>query len=641
MYDLFSVLFYKRKHIYIPKNPKKGRLFSHNLRKSINSKRMGNTIGLFVTIAIQVIGGLCLFLFGMDLMGDSLEKAAGMKMQRIIESLTGNLLKGVLVGALVTAVIQSSSATTVMVVGFVSAGIMTLKQASGIIMGANIGTTITAHILRLNDVSSDNFFLAFFKPDNLMFVLIIIGMMLIFLAKSNSKKESGGIFVGLALVFAGMMFMSDGLNGIDKSIFEKLFSFCANIPLLGILIGAVVTAIIQSSSASVGILQAVASTGAITLGGAIPIILGQNIGTCITAILSSMGATKTAKKASVLHLTFNVIGTALFCIALFFVCPYVVPGWRELMNGNVNSGSIADFHTIFNITTTVLLLPFAGLLVKIIGGSSSKEEESDADKPSRMLDERFLHSPAIAIGQSKNVVISMLELAKKNIVLSETAVLEKNSDAMTEIKLIEKNVDTMESELSSYLGKITDKTLSESENRQAMSYISMVSDIERISDHASNMSDIAKMMIEGNQKLSKGGIKELHNMFLAVYDLLDTTLEAIRTNDFAIASQIEPKEQVIDLFKSTFRRKHMGRLAKKKCTAESGIAYLEVVNNLERVADHCSNVGVAIIQIHSEEKLFNSHEYLEVESIRQNETYSRIYNEFMAKYYAPLIKVED
>ncbi|MBO5409131.1 MAG: Na/Pi cotransporter family protein [Clostridia bacterium] len=601
---------------------------------------MGNTFGLFVTIAIQVIGGLCLFLFGMNLMGDSLEKTAGMKMQRIIESLTGNLLKGVLVGALVTAVIQSSSATTVMVVGFVSAGIMTLKQAAGIIMGANIGTTITAHILRLNDVSSDNFFLSFFKPDNLMFVLIIIGMLLIFLSKSQTKKESGGIFIGLSLIFAGMMFMSDGLNSIDKSVFETLFAFCANMPLLGILIGAVVTAMIQSSSASVGILQAVASTGAITLGGTIPIILGQNIGTCITALLSSMGATKTAKKASVLHLTFNILGTVLFCIALFFVCPYVVPGWNNLMNASVNSGSIADFHTIFNVTTTVILFPFAGLLVKLIGGSS-KEEKSDARKTSRLLDDRFLHSPAIAIGQSKNVVISMLKLAKKNILLSEAAVLEKNADAMSEIKLIERNVDTMESELSSYLGKITDKPLSETENRQTMGYISMVSDIERISDHASNMSDIAKMMIEDNQKLSKSGIRELHNMFLAIYDLLDTTLEAIQTNDLAVASQIEPKEQVIDLFKSTFRRKHMGRLAKKKCTAESGIAYLEVVNNLERVADHCSNVGVAIIQIHSEEKLFNSHEYLEVESIRRTQEYSRIYNDFMAKYYTPLMKTEE
>ncbi len=596
---------------------------------------MDINIGLYVTIAIQVIGGLCLFLFGMNLMGDSLEKTAGMRMQKIIESLTGNLIKGVLVGALVTAVIQSSSATTVMVVGFVSAGIMTLKQAAGVIMGANIGTTVTAHILRLNDVSSDNFFISFFKPDNLMFVLMIVGMMLIYLAKSKTKKDSGGIFIGLSLVFAGMMFMSDGLNGIDKSVFKALFTFCANMPLLGVIIGALVTAIIQSSSASVGILQAVASTGAITLGGAIPIILGQNIGTCVTAILSSLGASKTAKKASVLHLTFNILGTALFIVALFLICPYVVPGWNDLMNGNVNSGTIADFHTIFNVTTTVVLLPFAGLLVKLIGGSS-KKEESDADKPSRLLDDRFLHSPAIAIGQSKNVVISMLEQAKKNVVLSETAILEKNTDAMQEIKLIEKTVDSMESELSAYLAKITDKALSESENKQAMSYVSMVTDIERISDHASNMADIAKMMIEGDQKFSKNGIRELRNMFLAVYDLLDTTLEAIRTNDISIASQIEPKEQVIDLFKSTFRRKHMRRLTKQKCTAESGIAYLEVVNNLERVADHCSNVGVAIIQLHSDEKLFNSHEYMELESIRQDEEYSRIYNSFMEKYYNPL-----
>ncbi len=601
---------------------------------------MDSNIGLYVTIAIQVIGGLCLFLFGMNLMGDSLEKAAGMRMQKIIESLTGNLLKGVLVGALVTAVIQSSSATTVMAVGFVSAGIMTLKQAAGIIMGANIGTTITAHILRLNDVSSSNFFISFFKPDNLMFVLIIAGMMLIYLAKSQTKKDSGGIFIGLSLIFAGMMFMSDGLNGIDKSVFETLFTFCAKIPILGVFIGAVVTAIIQSSSASVGILQAVASTGAITLGGAIPIILGQNIGTCITAILSSLGATKTAKKTSVLHLTFNILGTALFMVALFLICPYIIPGWNGLMNGSVNSGTIADFHTIFNVTTTVILLPFTGLLVKLIGGSSQKEE-SDADKSTRLLDDRFLHSPAIAIGQSKNVVISMLELAKKNVILSETAVLEKNADAIHEIKLIEKTVDKMESELSSYLAKITDKTLSESENKQTMSYISMVSDIERISDHASNMADIAKMMTEGAQKLSKNGTRELHNMFLAVYDLLDTTLETIRTNDLSVAAQIEPKEQVIDLFKSTFRRKHMRRLTKQKCTAESGIAYLEVVNNLERVADHCSNVGVAIIHLHSDQKLFNSHEYLEIESIRQDENYSRTYNDFLTKYYTPLIKEKE
>ena len=282
-----------------------------------------DNIGLYVTIAIQVIGGLCLFLFGMNLMGDSLEKAAGMRMQKIIESLTGNLLKGVLVGALVTAVIQSSSATTVMVVGFVSAGIMTLKQAAGIIMGANIGTTITAHVLRLNDFSSDNFFLSFFKPDNLMFVLIIIGMMLIYIAKSKTKKESGGIFIGLSLIFAGMMFMSDGLNGIDKTVFQNLFAFCANMPLLGILIGTVVTAVIQSSSASVGILQAVASTGAITLDGAIPIILGQNIGTCVTAILSSMGATKNAKRTAVVHLSFNVIGT-IICLAVFSIVKELV-----------------------------------------------------------------------------------------------------------------------------------------------------------------------------------------------------------------------------------------------------------------------------------------------------------------------------
>ncbi len=599
---------------------------------------MSNLIGFIVITAIQVIGGLCLFLFGMNMMGDSLEKTAGLKMQKIIESLTGNILKGVLVGALVTAVIQSSSATTVMVVGFVSAGIMTLKQAAGVIMGANIGTTITAHILRLNDVSSDNFFLAFFKPDNLMFVLIIIGMLLIYLAKSNKKKESGGIFVGLALIFAGMMFMSDGLGNIDKSVFETLFAFCATLPLLGVLIGAVVTAIIQSSSASVGILQAVASTGAITLGGAIPIILGQNIGTCITAILSSVGATKPAKKASILHLVFNLLGTGLFVVVLYVLCPLFVNGWNSLMQSDVNSGTIANFHTIFNVTTTLILLPFTGLIVKLINGFS-KEPKQETATPK--LDDRFLHSPAVALGQSKTVVLSMLELAKKNIILSEEAVLHKNEDAAEEIKRIEKSVDTLESELSAYLVKITDKNLSESENKLTMGYMHMISDIERISDHASNMSDIAKVMISSDQKFSKGGKRELTNMFLAIYELLDTTMEAVRTNDAKIASQIEPKEQVIDLFKATFKLKHLDRLAKKKCSVESGVCFLEMINNLERVADHCSNVGVTILQIHSSEKLFNPHEYLKIESIRQTEEYSRTYNEFMQKYYTPLIKEKD
>lgn len=599
---------------------------------------MSNLIGFIIITAIQVIGGLCLFLFGMNMMGDSLEKTAGLKMQSIIESLTGNILKGVVVGALVTAVIQSSSATTVMVVGFVSAGIMTLKQAAGVIMGANIGTTITAHILRLNDVSSENFLLAFFKPDNLMFVLIIIGMLLLYLAKSNTKKESGGIFIGLGLIFAGMMFMSDGLGNIDKSVFETLFAFCANLPLLGILIGTVVTATIQSSSASVGILQAVASTGAITLGGAIPIILGQNIGTCVTAILSSVGATKPAKKASVLHLVFNLLGTAIFIVALYGICPLFVNGWTSLMQRGVNSGTIANFHTIFNVTTTLILLPFTGLIVKLVNGFS-KNAKQEPTTPK--LDDRFLYSPAVALGQSKSMVLSMLELAKKNIILSEEAVLHKNKEAANEIKRIEKSVDTLESELSSYLVKITDKNLSESENKLTMGYMHMISDIERISDHASNMSDIAKTMISSNDKFSKGGRRELSNMFLAIYELLDTTMEAVRTNNAKIASQIEPKEQVIDLFKATFKLKHLDRLAKKKCSVESGVCFLEMINNLERVADHCSNVGVTILQIHSSEKLFNPHEYLKIESIRQTEEYSRTYNEFMQKYYNPLIKEND
>lgn len=471
-----------------------------------------------------------------------------------------------------------------------------------------------------------------------MFVLLIIGILLMYLAKSQTKRESGGIFIGLALIFAGMMFMSDGLDGIDKRIFEALFASCANILLLGVAIGTVVTAIIQSSSASVGILQAVAGTGAITLGGAIPIILGQNIGTCITAIVSSLGATKTAKKASVLHLTFNITGTVIFFVVLYFICPFVVPGWSNLMASNVTSATIADFHSVFNITTTIILLPFVELLLKFINLFSGNDKKKNESSPSQKLDERFLHSPAIALGQCRDVILSMLELAKKNITFGEIAVLEKNANIAADIKVIEKQVDTLESELAAYLVKIAEKDLSETENKLTMGYMHIISDIERISDHASNMSDIASVTIREDTQFSHDGVIELQHMFRAVYDLLDTTIQTVKTNNTDLAASVEPKEQVIDLFKATLKNKHLERLTAKQCTIESGIVFLEMINNLERVADHCSNIGVAILQIHSREKIFNPHEYLKIESTNCSQEYTKTYKAFMEKYYNPLMK---
>jgi phosphate:Na+ symporter len=597
---------------------------------------MDQLIGQSILIAIKVLGGLSLFLYGMKMMGDGLDKTAGMRMQQIIESLTGNIFKGIIVGTLVTGVIQSSSATTVMVVGFVSAGVMTLRQASGIIMGANIGTTVTAHILRLGDISDSDPFLSLVKPDNLMYILLIIGMALIFLARNQTKKDSGEIFVGLALIFAGMNFMTGGLKGIDQGFFEHLFKSFANTPIIGVLVGAVVTGIIQSSSASVGILQAVAGTGTITLGGAIPIILGQNIGTCATALISSIGATRTAKKAAIFHLLFNIIGTILFLIAIYAVLPFVVKGWAVLMSGIVNKGSIADFHSIFNITTTLILAPFAGFLIYLVN-LILKDNKAEEVTINNKLDERFLHSPAIAIGQAKDVVENMLELSIKNIKLSQDAILNGNMEVISEVKSIEKSVDALESNLGNYLVRIADKDLSESESKMAMGLMHVISDIERISDHAKNIVQIAELNYKTDIKFTIDGNTELKNMFLAIFDILDTTYDSLKQNDAKLAGTIEPKEQVIDLFKQTFKIKHLARLKNKQCSVESGVAFLEMTNNLERVADHCSNIGVTILQIHSTDALFNPHEYLKHERKFQSEEYQKTYNDFLNKYYTPVV----
>jgi phosphate:Na+ symporter len=597
---------------------------------------MDQVIGHAILITIKVLGGLSLFLYGMKMMGDGLDKTAGMRMQQIIESLTGNLFKGIVVGTLVTGVIQSSSATTVMVVGFVSAGVMTLRQASGIIMGANIGTTVTAHILRLGDISDSDQFLSLVKPDNLMYILLIVGMALIFLARKQVKRDSGEIFIGLALIFAGMNFMTGGLKGIDQGFFEHLFKSFADAPILGVLVGAGVTGIIQSSSASVGILQAVAGTGTITLGGAIPIILGQNIGTCATALISSIGATRTAKKAAFFHLLFNIIGTIIFLIVIYAILPFVAKGWGILMSATVNKGSIADFHSIFNITTTVLLAPFTGFLIYLVN-IISRDKEKEEITINNKLDERFLHSPAIAIGQTKDVVSNMLELSIKNIKLSEDAILNGNIEVISEVKSIEKSVDALESNLANYLVKIADKDLSESESKLAMGLMHTISDIERLSDHAKNIVQIAEANNKTGVKFTNEGANELKNMFLAIFDILDTTCDALKKNDAKLAATIEPKEQVIDLFKQTFKIKHLDRLKNKQCSVESGVAFLEMINNLERVADHCSNIGVTILQIHSTDVLFNPHEYLKHERKFQSEEYQKTYNDFLNKYYKPVV----
>ena len=574
---------------------------------------------------LTLLGGLAIFLYGMTVMGDGLEKSSAGKLKTILENLTSNPFKSVILGAGVTAIIQSSSATTVMVVGFVNSGIMKLSQSVGIIMGANIGTTVTAWILSLAGIESDNFFLSIFKPVNLSLIMAVVGVIPIMFSKSSRKKDIGSILLGFALLMIGMNMMSESVNPLsDMPEFQNILLLFSN-PILGVLMGAVLTAIIQSSSASVGILQALATTGKITYATAIPIILGQNIGTCITAILSSIGANKNAKRAAVIHLCFNILGTLAFLIIYYGVSLFVD---YSFSGATVSPAGIAIVHTTFNVFSTLIMLPFTKQLEKL---AYVIIRDKHVPEKNQLLDERLLATPSIAIGECKKVADYMAELSKKNILTALELLTNYSPKVETEVRENEEIIDKYEDKLGSYLVKVSQKSLREADSHEVSNLLHTIGDFERIGDHAVNLLSNAEEISSKKVVFSPGAQKELGVAVAALREILENTVSAFVHEDLELAKGIEPLEQVIDRIKRVLKSRHIERLQKGECTIEMGFIFSDIITNIERVADHCSNIAVCMIQVADDS--FKTHEYLNnVKSNGENDFNER-YRKYKEKYY--------
>ena len=559
---------------------------------------------------LTLLGGLAMFLYGMQVMGDGLEKLSGGKLEKILENLSSNRLKAVLVGAAVTAVIQSSSATTVMVVGFVNSGIMHLSQAVGFIMGANIGTTITAWILSLAGIESSNFFVKLLNPSSFSPILALIGVIFIVFLHDEKKKDIGNIMVGFAVLMFGMNTMSGAVKPLAQvPEFTNILLKFSN-PVLGVLAGALLTAVIQSSSASVGILQALCVTGAVQYGTALPIIMGQNIGTCITAMLSSVGATKNAKRAAVVHLYFNIVGTIAFMGVFYLLNTFL---HFSFINDVAGPAGIAVIHSAFNVIATVVLLPFGDILVKMACATirDTKEEKaiSEEDQEFMILESRFLSNPGIAIEQSKTAAKKMAEQSQNALKLSFGLLDSFQEENAFRVEKIEAKVDRYEDELGTYLIKLNQKELSVEDSHSLSIMLHCIGDFERISDHALSIMKSAKEMWEKNAVFSPQAVKELHVMEKAVVDIVDKAYAVFANQDIQLAEEIEPLEEVIDELSRELKRRHVNRLRAGECTIEMGFILSDVTTSLERIADHCSNIGVCVTQVR--EDLYDTHSHLD------------------------------
>ena len=551
---------------------------------------------------VSLLGGLALFLFGMDTMGKALERTAGGKLQTILAKMSSSVPKGFLLGLAVTAVIQSSSATTVMVVGFVNSGIMTLNQAVGVIMGSNVGTTVTAWILSLSGLEGDSFLVQVLKPSTLAPLLGTIGIILYMFMKSEKSKNIGTILLGFMALMTGMELMSGSMKFLkDEAWFAQLMVSFSN-PIIGILVGAALTAIIQSSSASVGILQSMCSTGAVTFGCAIPVILGQNIGTCVTAMMGSIGANKNARRTAMVHLYFNIMGTLIFLV-LFYGIGLFFP-WKFLSE-TCNEMNIAVIHTAFNIAATAILLPLNGLLVKLatLSVPDDKQEEK-----TELLDERLLGTPAVAIQRAHEIAVRMAEDANQAMNLAMGLTREFDSKTMDEVLALEDSTDRYEDALGTYLVKLSGINLTVADNRILNTLLYTVSDIERIADHAVSVGRAALEMEEKKIQFSQQAQAELAVLERAVSDILSRTVESYRGFDRNLAMKVEPQEQVVDALVREVKSRHIRRLRDGLCSVEYGFVLEDLLTCFERSADHCSNVAVEIMQV-AEGKL-EAHEYL-------------------------------
>ena len=581
---------------------------------------------------LALLGGLAIFLYGMDLLGEGLTGASGGKLENILEKLTSNPIKAVLLGAGVTAVIQSSSATTVMVVGFVNSGIMKLRQAIGIIMGANIGTTITSWILSLTGIESDNFFIRMLKPTSFSPILAVIGVVMLVFLKKDKFKNPAKIFIGFALLMYGMEAMSSSVEPLaEVPQFQALLTTFKN-PILGMIAGLVFTAIIQSSSASVGILQALCSTGILSYATVLPIIMGQNIGTCATAMLSSIGASKNGKRAAIVHLYFNVIGTVVFMTVFYTVNMFVHFSF-------LNEMGIAVIHTTFNIITTALLLPLRNVLEKLAYMTIRVDDEEKAlmERQSvnefALLDDRFLESPSLAVEHCKTVIGNMADISRESLFTALGLIGNYDENKALYVGELESRVDKYEDELGTYIMKISTKILNKDDSETLNMVLHSIGDFERISDHACNLCDSARELHNKQMEFSPKAKTELDILCSAVREVVDISFDSFKTNNIKEADKVEPLEELIDTLTVELKARHIRRLREGKCTIELGFAHSDILNNLERVSDHCSNIAVDVIQ--SDKENFDTHEYLDAMKNRDNQQFAREYKEYKEKYRLP------
>ena len=540
---------------------------------------------------LTMIGGLCLFLFGMDLMGQALERRAGGRLRTLLDKMTGRVMTGFLTGMAITAVIQSSSATTVMVVGFVNSGLMTLRQAINVIMGANVGTTVTAWLLSLAGISSGNVWIDLLKPTSFTPVLALVGIVLYMSCKSGKRKDTGVILLGFATLMFGMDTMSGAVAGLkDVPAFAQLFVAFKN-PVLGVLAGAVLTGIIQSSSASVGILQALAVTGQVSYAAAIPIIMGQNIGTCVTALLSSVGTNKNAKRAAVVHLMFNVIGVVVLLTAFCIVKAVFAP---SILQMPATMYGIAVAHSCFNVICTALLLPCGGLLEKLAVRLVPDGPQEKAEQPVE-LDERLLATPPLALQQCRAVAEEMAACAAEALNRGLDAFSAYTPELAEGIRRDEKRCDRYEDALGTYLVRLSTQQMGAAESEEATELLKTIGDFERISDHAVNVLESAEELRTKGLTFSKTAQRELDVLSKAVRDILTLALRAFREKDMDAAGQVEPLEQVIDDLKEQMRTRHILRLQQGQCSIETGFVWCDLLTDLERTSDHCSNIAGCVI----------------------------------------------
>ena len=572
---------------------------------------------------LTMIGGLSLFLFGMNLMGQALERRAGNSLKLVLGKLTTGKVAGILTGVAVTAVIQSSSATTVMVVGFVNSGLMTLKQAINVIMGANVGTTVTAWILSLGGISGESFFIRLLKPSSFTPILALIGIILQMASKDSKKKDTGMIFLGFATLMFGMETMTGAVSGLAAvPAFRQVFVLFKN-PILGVLAGALLTAIIQSSSASVGILQALATTGQVTNGAAIPIIMGQNIGTCITAILSSIGANKNARRTAFVHLFFNIIGTVFWLIIFGFVQIFIKP---VIMNEVATQWGIAICHSAFNILCMLLLCPASGLLEKLV---MKLIPEGKTPEHTEELDERLLATPSVALERCHEVTVDMAKCAVDALKSGMECLKEYTPELAQKAREEEDKTDHYEDMLGTYLVKLSTHSISDADSKESAKLLKLIGDFERISDHGVNLVESAEELKAKDLTLTGKAQKELQVICMAVGEILDLSLKAFVDNDMQAAHEVEPLEQVIDDLKEQLRTKHILRLQQGECSMEAGFVWSDLLTNLERTSDHCSNIAGCIIDM--ADNNMNLHETLK-EVRKNNPEFDEMRDSFAEKY---------